>query len=62
MKTKSQAFDIFQKFICQEKRQSEKKLKHLYTDFGEEFAYQVFEEYTAKEGVKWKLSTPYIPK
>lgn len=38
MKTKNQTFDTFQKFICQVKRQSRKKFKHLYTNFGEEFA------------------------
>ena len=31
--------------------QSGKKLKHLYTDFGEEFAHKAFEEYAAKEDV-----------
>ena len=62
MRTKSQTFDIFQKFIRQAERQSGKKLKHLYTDFGGEFANQVFKEYTAKEGVKWEPSAPYTLK
>ena len=61
MRTKGQAFDTFQRFICQVKRQSGKKLKHLYTKFGGEFANQAFEEYTAKEGIKWEPSTPYTP-
>ncbi len=52
MRTKGQAFDIFQKFICRTERQSGKKLKHLRTDFEGEFANQAFEEYTAKEGIK----------
>ena len=61
MRTKGQAFDIFQKFICQAERLSGKKLKHLCTDFGKEFANQAFEEYIAKEGVKWEPSALYTP-
>ena len=52
MRTKNQTFDTFQKFICEAERQSDKKLKHLCTDFGREFANHAFEEYTSKEGVK----------
>ncbi len=52
MRIKSQTFDIFQKFIRQAERQSRKKLKHLRTDFGGEFANKTFEEYTSKGGVK----------
>ena len=59
MRTKEQTFDIFLKFICQAERQLRKKLKHLYTDFGGEFANQAFEEYVAREGVKWEPSAPY---
>ena len=44
MRTKSQTFDTFQKFIRQAKRQSAKKLKHLRTNFGGEFANKAFEE------------------
>ncbi len=44
MKTKSQTFDTFQKFIRQGERQSGKKLKHLRTDFEGEFANKAFEE------------------
>ncbi len=44
MKTKNQIFDMFQKFICQEEGQSEKKLKYLHTDFGGEFANKTFEK------------------
>ena len=61
MRTKGQAFDTFQKFIRRAERQSGKKLKHLRTDFGGEFANQAFEEYTAKEGIKWEPSAPYTP-
>ena len=61
MRTKSQAFYTFQKFICQAERQSRKKLKHLRTDFGGEFANHAFEEYTSKEDVKWEPSAPYTP-
>ena len=61
MRTKSQGFDTFQKFICQAERQSGKKLKHLRTDFGGEFANHAFEEYTSKEDVKWEPSAPYTP-
>lgn len=60
IKTKGQAFDIFQRFICRAERQSGKKLKHLRIDFGKEFANQAFEAYIAKEGIKWELSAPYI--
>ncbi len=59
MRTKSQAFDTFQKFIRRAERQPWKKLKHLRTDFGREFANQAFEEYTAKESIKWEPSAPY---
>ncbi len=59
MRTKSQAFDTFQKFICQAERQSDKKLKGLHTDFGGEFANHAFEEYSSKESVKWEPSAPY---
>lgn len=52
MRTKGQAFEIFQKFICRAERQSGKKLKHLRTNFGGEFTNQAFEEYTAKKGIK----------
>ena len=59
MKTKSQTFDIFQKFICQVESQSGKNLKHLHTDFKGEFANKLFEKYTSKEGVKWEPSAIY---
>ena len=45
MRTKGQTFDTFQRFIHQAERQSGKKLKHLRTDFGGEFANKAFEEY-----------------
>ena len=61
MRTKGQTFDIFLNFIRQAKRQSGKKLKHLHIDFGGEFANQTFEEYAAKEGVKWEPSALYSP-
>ena len=60
MRTKSQTFETFQKFICQVECQSEKKLKYLYTDFGGEFANQAFEKYTAKQGIKQEPSALYI--
>ncbi len=60
MRSKSQTFHIFQKFIRQEENQSGKKLKHLRTNFGEEFANKAFEKYTFKEGFKWHLSALYI--
>ena len=59
IRTKSQTFDTFQKFIRQAECQSDKKLKHLRTDFGGEFANRAFEEYTSKEAVKWEPSAPY---
>ncbi len=59
MRTKGQAFDIFEKFIRQVERQSGNKLKHLRTDFGRKFANKTFEEFTAKEGIKWEPSTSY---
>ncbi len=61
MTTKGQTFDTFQRFIRQAKHQSGKKLKHLRTDFGEKFANQVFEEYKAKDGIKWEPSAYYTP-
>ncbi len=61
MRTKGQAFDTLQKFICRAKRQSGKIVKPLRTDFGGEFANRAFEEYTAKECIKWEPSAPYTP-
>ena len=61
MRIKSQALDTFSKFICQAECQSDKKLKHLRTDFGKKFANCIFEEYKSKEGVKLKMSAPYTP-
>ena len=52
IRTKNQAFDIFQKFICQVKHQLGKKLKHLLTNFEKELTNKAFEEYTTKKGVK----------
>lgn len=52
MRTKGQVFETFQKFICQAKRQFEKKLKHLHPDFGAKFANQVFEKYIAKKSIQ----------
>lgn len=60
IRTKSQTFNTFQKFICQVKYQSGKKPNHLQTDFGGEFANQTFEEYIAKEDIKQKVSASYI--
>ncbi len=60
MRTKSQTFDQFQKFICQAERQSEKKLKHLSINFEEKFVNNAFEEYISKKGVNWEPSAPYI--
>lgn len=62
VRTKDQAFEIFQKFICQAKRQSGRKPKHLRTNFAGEFINQAFEEYTGKEDIKWEPSALYIPK
>ncbi len=59
MRTKSQTFDTLQKLIHQPERQSDKKLKHLRTDFDGKFANHALEEYIFKEGVKWELSGPY---
>ncbi len=59
MRVKGQAFDIFQKFIRQAERQSENKLKRLRTDFRGKFANKAFEEFTAKEGIKWEPSAIY---
>lgn len=61
MRTKSQAFDRFQRFTCQAKRQSRKKLKNLCNDFDREFTNHVFEKYTAEKGIKQKTSAPYTP-
>ncbi len=61
MRTKSQILNTFQKFICRTERQSEKKLKHLLTDFRGEFPNQAFKDYTTQEVVKWKPSAPYTP-
>ncbi len=59
MKIKSQTFDTFQKFIRQAERQPGKKLKHLRTDFKEEFANKAFEKYKSKEDVKWESNALY---
>ena len=61
MRTKNQAFDTFQKFICQAEHQSKKKLKYLRTDFGKKFVNKTFEKYTSKEGVKWESNVLYTP-
>lgn len=61
MRTKNQAFDTFQKFICYAKQQLKKKLKYLRTNFEGEFTNQAFEEYTAKEGIKEEPSASYMP-
>lgn len=60
MRTKGQAFGVFQRFIRQAKRQSEKKLRHPQTLFGVEFGNQAFEEYTSKEAVSWEPSDACI--
>lgn len=39
-----------------------KKLKYLYINFERNFANQIFEKYTAKEGIKWKIGASSIPK
>lgn len=52
MRTKSQAFNIFQKFIYQAKCQLNKKLKYLYIDFKTKFANKTFEKYIVKKVVK----------
>lgn len=52
IKTKGQAFDIFQKSICQAKHQSGNKLKYLQTNFGGKFANKAFKKYKAKEDIK----------
>ncbi len=44
MRTKGQAFNIFQKFICQVERQSGNKLKHLRINFEGESANKAFEK------------------
>lgn len=52
LKTKSEIFDIFQKFICQVESQSGKKFKYLYINFDKKFVNQAFEKYIAKKTVK----------
>ena len=59
MRTKNQTFDILEKFICQAELWSRKKLKHLRTNFEEEFANKAGEEDSSKKDVKWELSAPY---
>lgn len=62
MRTKDHALNTFQKFIWQAEYQSRKKFKHLYTNFGKEFANKTFKEYKTKEGIKWKPSASYTLK
>ncbi len=61
MTTKSLTFNGFQKFLRQAERHFGKKLKHCCTNFGGEFANKAFKEYTSKDGINWKPSTPCIP-
>ncbi len=49
IRTKSQIFDIFQNFIRQAERHSNKMLKHLRIDFGKVFANHAFEEYNPRK-------------
>ncbi len=59
MKTNSQTFYIFSKFIYQADSQSRNKLKNLCTNFGGRFVNKASEELTANESVKWELGASY---
>lgn len=61
LKEKSEAFEIFKKFILLVENQSGKKLKTLRSDRGTEFNSKKFDEFCKNEGLEHQLTVAYNP-
>lgn len=59
IKTKGEAFEIFQQFKVMAEKQSGKFIKVLRTDGGREYVSNVFEEFCIKHGIQHEVTAPY---
>ena len=59
--TKSEVFDVFQKFKILVEKQSGKSIKILRTDGGGEYTSKVFEKFCEDNGVVHEVTAPYTP-
>uniref|UniRef100_T1IL07 Endonuclease n=1 Tax=Strigamia maritima TaxID=126957 RepID=T1IL07_STRMM len=61
MKSKDQAFEVFQKFHVRQERLSGKKIVAIKTDCGGEFCSGKFEKYLEERGIGIQRTNPYSP-
>ena len=61
MKNKSEVFGKFKEFKALIENISEKRIKTLRTDNGEEYTSKEFEAFYKEEAIKRELTTPYNP-
>ena len=61
LKTKSEVFGKFKEFKALIKNHSEKRIKTLRSDNGEEYTSKEFEAFYKEAGIKRELTTPYNP-
>ena len=61
LRKKSEVFDRFKEFKALVENQTEKRIKVLRTDNGEEFCGNEFEELCKKCGIERQKTTPYTP-
>jgi IS30 family transposase len=62
LRKKSEVFDRFKEFKALVENQTEKQIKVLRTDNGEEFRENEFEELCKKCGISRQKTTPYTPR
>ena len=61
LKSKSDTFSTFQKFVSLVENQTGQKLKSLRSDNGGEYLSKAFQDYCDAKGIKRELTTPYTP-
>ena len=61
LKTKSQVFEVFQKFHAMVERETERKLKCLRTDNGGEYTSKEFKYYWSLHGIRHEKTVPGTP-
>ena len=61
IKLKSEALEVFKRFKVLVEKESEKTIKILRTDGGEEYTSKNFEEFCINEGISYEVTSPYTP-
>ena len=59
LKSKDQVFEVFKDFHSTVKRKTEKLLKCIHTDNGDEYISKMYKEYCSKHGIRYQKSIPH---